>query len=234
MNKLDIKDYFERIAPGWEHWHTKNHYYHGMVFHLIQGMVPPGSRVLELGSGTGDVLAGLKPSRGIGLNVAKKLTELALRKFPHLEFFTVDVDQAISPEQFRPEYIVLASMLDHVYDVWDVLENLKPLMSDRTLLVMTTNNPLWAPILRLGSKIGLRSHDSPRNFITNRDLGSIMASQGFDVVEEGLAIPVPKKVPFIGCVLNALLPELPGLRWTSSIQYLASRLPLLGHRFPVL
>jgi hypothetical protein len=186
-------------------------------------MTPPGERVLELGSGTGDLLAALRPSRGIGFNLAEGLTELARRKFPNLEFDTVEVDQLKAPPDFSPDYALMTNMLDNAYDIWDLLENLKPVMNDRTLLVITTNNPLWAPLLRLASRTGLRMPDSPRNFITNKDICSVLRLQGFDVVEEGLALPVPKRVPVIANVLNALLPELPVLRFTSSIQYIAAR-----------
>jgi hypothetical protein len=47
-------------------------------------------------------------------------------------------------------------MLDYVYDVWDTMESLKPSTREHTLLILTTSNPLWAPILRLASKLGMR------------------------------------------------------------------------------
>lgn len=224
MSKERSKEFFERIAQSWDCWHAKNWYYHSKMRTLIQSMIPPGSVVLELSSGTGDILASLQPSRGIGLNLAEGLTDLARRKHPHLEFYTVEVDQVRVADNFRPDYCVMPNMLDHVYDVWDVLENLKPVISDRTLLIMITNNPLWAPLLKLGSKMGLRTPESPRNFITNKDLGSVLELQGYDVVEEGLALPVPRRVPLLGDLLNAILPELPGLRYACSVQYITARL----------
>lgn len=224
MSKERSKEFFERIAHSWDYWHAKNWYYHSKMRTLVRGMIPPGSVVLELGSGTGDLLASLQPSRGIGLNLAKGLTHLARPKHPHLEFHTVGVDQVWLEDNFRPDYCVMPNMLDYVYDVWDVLENLKPVLSDRTLLIIITNNPLWAPILKLGSKMGLRAPESPRNFVTNKDLGSVLELQGYDVVEEGLALPVPRRVPLLGDLLNAILPELPGLRYTCSLQYITARL----------
>ncbi len=224
LSRKRIKDYFERVTPVWDYWRRRNGFYHAGMFRLIRGMVPPGARVLELGSGTGDLLAALKPSHGVGLNIACALTEAAQHKYPDLEFYTVDVDQVKVPGAFRPDYIVLNNMLDYVYDVWDLLESLRVLMTDGTLLVITTNNPLWAPALRFASKIGQRMLESPRNFITNRDIRSVLELQGFDVVEEGLALPVPRRVPLLGAALNSVVPELPVLRYTSSIQYIAARL----------
>jgi ubiquinone/menaquinone biosynthesis C-methylase UbiE len=222
--KESIKAHFNRIAPVWEYWHSRNHFYHAMMRQIVQGMVPPHMTVLELGSGTGDLLVALEPTRGVGLNFDQALTERARQKYPHLEFHTVEVDEVKAPDNFCPQYVVMTNMLDFVYDVWDQLENLKHLVSDGTLLVITTNNPLWAPPLRLASKIGLRIPDSPRNFITNKDIRSVLELQGFDVVEEGLALPIPKRIPIVGDILNAVLPELPVLQFTSSIQYIAARL----------
>jgi SAM-dependent methyltransferase len=224
VTKERIRDFYRRIADSWDYWHQRNRYYHSQMGELIRGMVPPGSLVLELGSGTGDLLASLRPAKGVGLNVADALTERARRKHPGLEFRTVEVDEVRVADDFRPDYCVLPNMLDHVYDVWDVLENLRPVVSDRTLLIMVTNNPLWASLLKLGSKLGLRTPESPRNFITNRDIASVLELQGYDVVEEGLALPVPRRIPLLGDLLNMIVPELPGLRWASCLQYTTARL----------
>ena len=223
MSKASTREYFERLAPRWEQWQKKNYFYHRAMRHLVGGMVPPGAQVLELGSETGEMLVSLRPGCGIGLNVAPAFTDRAREKYPQLEFYTVEVDSAKLPREFQPQYVVMTNMLDYVYDVWDMLEDLKALVSEQTLLVITTNNPLWAPLLRLASKLRLRIPDSPRNFITNKDICSVLNLQGYDIVEEGLTLPVPKRIPLLGALLNAVLPELPVLRFTSSIQYIAAR-----------
>lgn len=223
MSRSVIKEYFERVAPGWEQWQKRNRFYHKTISNLIQGMIPPGSTVLELGSGVGDLLASLKPDFGMGLNVAPALTVRARQKHPHLEFHTIDVDSACLPRPFEPQYIVMTNMLDYVHDVWDVMESLKPAIREHTLLVITTNNPLWAPLLRLASKLRLRFPESPRNFITNKDICSVLHLQGFDIVEEGLTLPVPKRIPILGSLINAIIPEVPVVRFISSLQYIAAR-----------
>ena len=223
MTKSGIKEYFERVAPVWEYWQQRNRLYHGSIANLIGGMIPPGSQVLELGSGVGDILASLKPSSGIGLNVGQGMTDRARQKHPQLQFYTIDVDSVTVPDRFAPQYVVMTNMLDYVYDVWDVMESLKPAVREDTLLVLTTNNPLWAPALRLASKLRLRFPESRRNFVTNKDICSVLKLQGFAIVEEGLLLPVPKRIPLIGALLNAIVPEVPVLRFTSSLQYIAAR-----------
>jgi SAM-dependent methyltransferase len=204
-----LRDYFTSLAPQWEKWRHRNRFYH--------------ERVREVGAGTGDVLAAVEPSEGIGVNVAEALTELAREKYPELTFRTFDADAVELPDGFRPDYIISVNLLDHVYDIYDLFVGLRAAMTERTLIVVTTTNPLWAPILRLGSRLGRRSPESPRNYITNRDIGGVLGVLGLDIVEQGLALPVPVDVPGIGPVLNAVLPDVPVLRYACSTQYLAAR-----------
>jgi SAM-dependent methyltransferase len=218
-----LRDYFDSLAPEWDTWRSRNRFYHEQVTELVAGAVVPDRRVLDIGSGTGDVLATIQPSTGLGLNVVDRLTELAREKYPHLRFETFDADAVVLPDDFRPDYVVSVNLLDHTYDVFELLASVRECVTESTLIMITTSNPLWAPLLRLASRLGRRSPESPRNFITNRDIGSILNVLGFDVVEAGLTLPVPERVPVVGSVLNGAVPDLPVLRYASSTQYLAAR-----------
>jgi SAM-dependent methyltransferase len=218
-----LRDYFNSIAPEWDYWRSRNRFYHERVKELVAGAVVPGSPVLDLACGTGDVLAELQPDPGLGLNVAERLTQLAREKYPHLRFETFDADAVVLRDDYRPDYVVSVNLLDYTSDLFEVLASLRDCVTERTLIVITTSNPLWAPLLRLASRLGQRSPESPRNFITNRDIASILKVLGFDVVEAGLTLPVPGPIPVVGEVLNAVLPDLPLLRYASSVQYIAAR-----------
>jgi hypothetical protein len=135
----------------------------------------------------------------------------------------VEVDQVHAPTGFSADYVILTNMLDYVHDVWDLLENLQAVMTENTSLIITTNNPLWAPLLRFASRLKQRMPDSPRNFITNKDIRSVLELQGFGVAEEGMMLPVPIRLPLIGDAANAVLPEIPVLRYAASVQYITAR-----------
>lgn len=223
IRKGELRRYFERIAPEWERWYRANLFYHDSISRLVTGIVPPGQDVLELGTGYGEILSALAPRRGVGLNVAEELTREAARRNPGLEFSTVDVDEVALPEGFRPAYVVMANMLDYVCDIWSVLREVKARSADETTLIVTSSNPIWQPLLRAASFCGLRFPESPRNFITNRDLFNVLELHGFEIVHEGLLLPLPKKVPVVGDLVNLLVPEIPLLRYCSSVQYLVAR-----------
>jgi SAM-dependent methyltransferase len=220
-----LRDYYNSIAPQWDYWRSHNRFYHEQVSELVVGAIVPKRPVLDIGCGTGDVLASVRPSAGVGLNVAEKLTQMAREKYPdaELRFETFDADTVKVPDGFRPDYVLSVNLLDHTHDAFALLAGLREIVTERTLIVLTSSNPLWAPVLRLGSRLGRRVPESPRNFITNRDIASILNVIGFDVVEEALALPMPARVPLLSNMLNAALPDLPLLRYTSSTQYLAAR-----------
>ncbi len=218
-----LRDYFDSIAQEWDVWRARNRFYHEHIKELVAGAVVPGRRVLEVGCGTGDVLATVRPSPGLGLNVAERLTQLAREKYPDLRFETFEADAVTLPDEFRPDYVLSVNLLDHTYDVFELLASVREWVTERTLILITTSNPLWAPLLWLAGRLGRRTRESPRNFITNRDIASILNVLGFDVVEAALELPVPAPVPLLGTVLNAALPDLPLLRYASSTQYVAAR-----------
>ena len=51
-----------------ESWRKFNAAYHEDDFRFMRFLIPPGKRVLELGCGTGDLLAALAPSYGVGID----------------------------------------------------------------------------------------------------------------------------------------------------------------------
>ena len=46
--------------------------------------------MLELGSGTGELLAALKPREGVGIDISPGMVEVARKRFPHLEWIVGD------------------------------------------------------------------------------------------------------------------------------------------------
>src|SRR5690242_447778 len=58
--------------------------YYRRLAEIYRFLVPRGSRVLELGCGTGDLLAALQPDFGVGVDVTPEMVRQAARKHPHL------------------------------------------------------------------------------------------------------------------------------------------------------
>ena len=72
-----IQDDFETQAAAADEWKRRNWYYHKSVVDLVRFFVPEGRSILEVGSGTGDLLAALKPSRGVGIDFSDEMLQIA-------------------------------------------------------------------------------------------------------------------------------------------------------------
>ena len=82
----EVKEFFDHYAQSVEKWRLRNEGYHGTISSLCQYYIPASARVLEIGSGTGDLLAATAPRRGVGIDISPEMVRLAASKHPDLEF----------------------------------------------------------------------------------------------------------------------------------------------------
>src|SRR5215472_18661955 len=118
---------FDRYAPERERWVAKNAAYYRAIERLVEFCVPPGASVLEVGCGTGDLLAALRPSEGVGVDLSPKLIERARQKHPQLQFIVGDAESLDAPElrNRRFDYVVLSDVVGMLPDVWAVFRALR-------------------------------------------------------------------------------------------------------------
>src|ERR1017187_8381425 len=72
-----IEEFFDHYSVNVETWRRRNSGYHNAITSLARFYVPVGARVLEVGSGTGDLLAAMQPRRGLGIDISSEMVRLA-------------------------------------------------------------------------------------------------------------------------------------------------------------
>src|SRR5262249_28608229 len=60
----------------------------------LKFLIPEGARVLEIGCGTGDLLAALRPSFGVGVDFSEAMIAQARKAYPDLTFLVADAEDA--------------------------------------------------------------------------------------------------------------------------------------------
>src|SRR5262245_58548346 len=98
-------------------------FYHRLLRNYYAFVVPPGQRVLEVGCGLGDLLAAVKPARGLGIDFSPAMLELARKRHPDLEFRTANALDFQSDEKF--DYIIVSDLVNDVEDVQALFERLR-------------------------------------------------------------------------------------------------------------
>jgi SAM-dependent methyltransferase len=225
---------YDRYAAERDRWRAKNRAYYGAIERLVRFVVPRGASVLEVGCGTGDLLAALEPKSGVGVDISPRLVEEARRKHPHLDFVIADAETLEAPElEGRTfDYVVLSDVVGSLCDVWSALRALRRLCNPKTRIVVTYYNFVWEPILKLGERFGQKMPIEQQNWLGMGDLANLLELNHFEVIRSGTAQLVPVDVPLLASAANRYLAQLPGLRHLALTQYFVCKLAAGGGPLP--
>ena len=194
------------------------HYYSERLRRLVQSLVLPGARVLEVGCGLGDLLAVLDASEAVGIDVSPRMIQLAKKRHPELDLRVLDVEHDALPE--GPfDAIVLSDVVGHLHDIQHAFERLAPLLAPGGRVVVTYYNFLWEPLLQLAEKVGLKTAWPDQNWLSMADIENLLALADFEVFRRGTDILLPVDVPGSAFV-NRVAAKLPGVRHAALVDHL--------------
>ncbi len=212
---------FDAIAPIRERWKKKNGYYYRKIIEHYRFLVPEGSRVLEIGSGDGDLLAALKPSHGVGIDASSRFVEIAKKKHPELQFSHDFAEIFESSEKF--DFVILSGLVGYLDDVQQVLENLRRVCKPSTRIIIDYYNFSWEPVLRFGSLLGLRMKENVQNWLSLDDLANLLRISGFDVIGKSRKLIFPVYLPLLSELVNRIFSNLPGLSKLCLLHFIVAK-----------
>jgi ubiquinone/menaquinone biosynthesis C-methylase UbiE len=225
---------YDRFAAERDAWRARNAAYYRAVERLVRFVVPPGASVLEIGCGTGDLIAALKPKTGVGVDISPRLVDEARRKHPLVDFVVADAETLEAPELSGRtfDYVVLSDVVGQIYDVWNAFRALRRFCHPRTRVVVTYYNFVWEPLLKLGERIGQKMPIAQQNWLGMQDLENLLTLNHFEVIRSGTAQLVPVDLPVVAPLANRYLAQLPGLRHLALTQYFVCKLAGGGGPMP--
>lgn len=226
--KDSIKSYFDSTADRRLTWKNRNRFYHRSLEKYFSFIIPAGSRVLEVGCGTGDLLMAVKPSFGVGIDFSGKMTEIAKSRYPELHFrcfdieedsFIVDLDHA--NQTF--DYIILSDLLHVLWDVQQVLHNLNRFCHPGTRIIISNYNFIWEPLLRLMEFLHLKQQSPNSNWLSHYDIFNLLELENFSVITNYRKILFPKYVPVFNFIFNRVLVNLPIINSLGLVNFIVAR-----------
>ncbi len=216
-----VKDFFNKIADKRDCWKNKNRYYHRQIAKLCKFLIPPKKHILDVGCGTGDLLASLSPRNGVGLDISENMVKIAQDKYPLLKFYAQDAQNIIVNERF--EYVILSDILGDLEDIQKVFEELKKVSDEKTRIIITFYNYLWEPILEIGEKLELKMPQPIQNWLGTKDVKNILDLAGLEVVKSGKCLLLPVYIPFISNIINTYIARFPLIRNLCLVNYFIVR-----------
>jgi SAM-dependent methyltransferase len=216
-----VVEYFDRFAAEEDRWVSRTRGYHDGVARIYRSLIPRGQRVLEIGCGRGDLLAGLEPSHGVGVDVSGAMVAAARDRHPGLEFVHGAGESLQRNETF--DYVVLSDVVPYAHDLQALLAVVAAHSYPGTRVVSNVWSNLWRPALALMALAGLRPSRPIRNWVSPRDLRNLFELAGFEPVSERRELVLPAPLPKIATLANGFLARLPGLRHLALTYWLVAR-----------
>ena len=222
--------HFDDIALKLDWWARRNRYYYQDLDRLHRFLIPAGSKVLEIGCGTGDLLAKIESGLGVGVDFSPAVIDLAKTKYPHLDFHCLDIEYLDKETSIKHlfldiefDYIILSDVLGDLTNIQRVLENLHQVCHLKTKVIINFHNFLWEPILHLAERIGQRRPQQPQNWLSMNDVINLLNITGYQSVKTGRRLLMPKYIPLISNFVNRYLSPLPIINHLCLTNYIVAR-----------
>jgi SAM-dependent methyltransferase len=209
----EVRRFYESNHDGIEASRDRHRYYYDYLSRIFQALIPGGQRVLDLGCGSGGLLAALNPSRGVGIDVAATAVDAARRnhRARGLHFFEGDcADRRLLAQLGGPfDVVLMVNVVTHLTDVQRTLESLHPLCHPRTRIFIYSYSRLWQPLLRLAEALHLKYRQPPESWLPPEEIENMLSLADFEVVRRDRQIVFPLGVPLLADLLNRFGGHLP-------------------------
>jgi SAM-dependent methyltransferase len=202
----DLADAFDAFAPSDDKWRRRNRTYHRLVAQILRFQIPPGKRVLEIGCGSGELLAALEPSEGIGVDISKALLDKARDSHPDLQFVHAAGEELDLRRTF--DYIVLSDLLPFVHDLVGLFQAVAAHSEPQTRIVINSYSRLWRPVLGLAELLRLKPIKPTRNWVSPSDVSNLLELCQLEVITLTRRILMPKRIPGLNTFFNGFLGNL--------------------------
>src|SRR4051812_31718032 len=147
---------YDVIAEGRARSLERHHYYAKQVHEIVASLVRPGSRVLEVGCGLGDLLGSLRGSSGVGVDISPRMIALGRARNPSLDLRVADVERDPLPE--GPfDAVIFSDTVGHLDDIERAFERVREILAPSGRIIVTYYNFVWEPILKAAEAVGWKT-----------------------------------------------------------------------------
>ncbi len=186
--------------------------FHLQIKRLLAARIQENMAILEWGCGRGDLLASLKPSIGLGIDLSPEMVRQAKQRheMDQLTFRQGDILKDKIESVF--DHIVLDYLTGYIDDIQACFESILENAHPRTRLHITSLNTPWRIILKLGEIMGWVMKQPPSNWLSTQDLINLLELAGWEIVVSSSEQLFPFQMPFVAPILNRFLARLPLVR----------------------
>ena len=214
--------HWDNVADKLRSWKGLGKYYNSRISQIYQFNIPEGHSVLEVGTGTGKLLATLNPKNGLGIDLSEKMITLAKEIHPELDFQQMDAIDLDIKKKF--DFVVVSDTINDLWDVQATFENISKVMHADGRLVLNFYNRIWELPLKIAEKMNLAKPNLDQNWLTVDDAKNLLDLAGFEVVRSWEEVLIPFAIPLITSFFNKFLVRLWPFKHFAMTHFLVARL----------
>jgi SAM-dependent methyltransferase len=181
-------------------------HYRSILARYFNLMIPADASVLEIGCGSGALLAGIQARRRVGVDLSVRQVEAARARLPDAEFHVQAGETLALEEQF--DVIIISDTLNFAADVQALLERLHTVSHEGTRLLLNFPSALWRPAYQLASWFGQRAPQPESSWLSSSDVANLLELSRWEVVRREGRVLFPLPVPLLAPLLNRWLAPL--------------------------
>jgi SAM-dependent methyltransferase len=194
--------------------------YRALLAHYYNLLIPPDASVLEVGCGSGELLAQVRAARKTGIDLSARQIEAARQRVPDAEFF-VQAGELIDLGERRFDVIIISDTLNLAADVQRLLERLQRVAHADTRLLVNFQNSLWRPLLSSARGLGLKAAQPQNSWLASSDVLNLLQLAGWTPVCRHGRLLLPFRALGLGTFVNRWLAPL--LQWFCLTIFIVAR-----------
>jgi hypothetical protein len=226
--KQHIISFFDGEAATRERGRRRYRYFYSLIERHLGFHVPEGSSVLVIGCGAGELLAALRPGRGVGIDISPAMIAEARRLHPQYEFHVQDAENLKIEGPF--DVVIFSDVIGYFDDIQRAFENVRAVCSPHTRVMITYFSILWQGPLRLAERLRLKMGSPAFAWLDPEDIANLLQLADFDIIRKSMKILLPLYIPLLSFFFNSLLANLPLFRRLCLFEIVSARLRPAGER----
>lgn len=223
----EIRRHFEDIAPRYDWYKQRRSTYHEALKSLAAEVFPNPQELalLDIGCGTGNILADLRPRIGVGFDFTRGMVVAARQKFPESRFQFVQAEGERMPFADNAPFdgFLCFDTMEHFHDWRAALAEIARVAGPETRVLLSWANPAWEPILHLLEALKLKMPEGPHRWPGLDEVREELARLELGVEQQGWRLLVPAELGPVSRVLNRSFTSVPVLRRMGLIQFVVVR-----------
>ena len=215
------REYYDSLAEGRAKYRKSKAFYWNSITRYCGYFIADDCNVLEVGCGTGELLAAVKGKRKLGIDFSPAMVAKAREQFPALDFRVVDAENMELSEPF--DVIILSNLIGTLNDIQLCFEQLQKVCRRDTRVIVTYYNVVWEPLIRFAEFLRLKKKSLPQSWLSRVDISKLLELSGFEAYRHNRNMLIPFNIPCVSWFFNKFISRLPLFNAFALNQYVFAR-----------